>query len=302
MLWRDDESLASVSAALTAGGIGHQRIMADDVGSVYPGLRPDGRDAVFTEAAGVVHADRLLQGSLAAFIAAGGQYRPDSRVVSVSPGVDAVEVTLFDGAVVSSDQVLVSAGPGTRELLDSLGLQVPLRPYIEEVVYLGDPTRKEPAPDLPGLVDCPIRDEPGVYAMPNQKHGFKIGLDKPLRSLAGATLGDDLDRVEVPDRTEQIRSRVERDITSVPPQVLATQVCTWTDSGDGDFVIGRVHPRAVVACGDSGEGFKFSAFMGEYLADLVSGGQGDNEFQEHWDPFRFDTSDPRDQITAIGRH
>jgi sarcosine oxidase len=33
----------------------------------------------------------------------------------------------------------------------------------------------------------------------------------------------------------------------------------------------------VLACGDSGAGFKFSALMGEVLADLAEGGEPDDD-------------------------
>ena len=303
LLWRDDISLPRTAEGLDSIGQRYERIAAEDVGDCFPGLRPDGRDALLVEQAGVVFPDRLLQGALAAFLAAGGDYRPRTRVMSVSPGADWAEVTLEDGSTVSGDQVLITAGPGTRELLSGLELAVPLKPYIEQVVHLGDPDATPPAPDLPALVDCPLGETPGIYAMPDLRRGYKVGLDVPLRALAGATLGDDLDRSEDSGRTEIIRARIERDISSITPRVLGVQVCTWTDSGDGDFVVGRTHPSVVLACGDSGEGFKYAAFMGEYLADLVEGGQGDEEFQQHWDPRRFgNRSTPREAFDAVGRH
>ena len=303
LLWRDDESLPAVAESLASIGQPVERIGADRVGEVFTGLRPDGRDALLVEQAGIVHADRLLGGALRAFIAAGGDYRPDSRVTRIDPGATSARATLADGTVLEAEQLLLAAGPGTAELLPGLGLRLPLTPYIEQVVYLGDPALSPPAPDLPGLVDCPIGDAPGIYAMPNGSAGYKVGLDQPLRSLAGGTLGDDLDRTPVPERTETIRARIERDLTAIPPTVLGAQVCTWTDSGDGDFAVGRTHPTVVLACGDSGEGFKYAAFMGEYLADLVAGGAGDPEFQAHWDPRRFDDDPtPRAHFAAIGRH
>lgn len=302
LLWRDDLSLPAVAEALTAIDQPVEQIEAERVAEAFPGLRPDGRDALFVEQGGVVHADRLLRGALAAFVAAGGDYRPRSRVVGIAPAERSVRVDLADGESIEGDQALVSAGPGTAELLPGLDLSLPLTPYIEQVVYLGDPRVSPPAPDLPGLVDCPIGDEPGIYAMPNGDAGYKVGLDQPLRRLHGGTLGDDLDREERPERTEVIRARVERDLTAITPRVLDAQVCTWTDSGDGDFVIGRTHPSVVLACGDSGEGFKYAAFMGEYLADLVEGGTGDAEFQHHWNPLRFGDMAPRKGISAIGRH
>lgn len=303
LLWRDTESLSDVAAALERVGEPVDRVTADEVGEVFAGLRPDGRDALFVREAGVVHVDQLLHAALAAFRAAGGEYLPHTRVMDVRAGEHSARVTLHDGITLDTDQVLIAAGPGTRELLTHLEIGLPLKPYAEQLVFFGDASQQPPAPDLPSLVDCPTDDEPGIYAMPNGDRGYKVGLDEPLRALLGGTLGDDLDREDVPERIERIRARVARDIRSVQPTVLATQVCTWTDSGDGDFVIGRTHPSVVLACGDSGEGFKFSAFMGEYLADLIGGGEGDARLQQHWTPDRFaGVSTPREHFDAIGRH
>ena len=48
--------------------------------------------------------------------------------------------------------------------------------------------------------------------------------------------------------------------------------CVEGSPGDGMFIIERVADgRVVLAAGDSGEGFKFSALMGPLLADLVEG-------------------------------
>lgn len=45
------------------------------------------------------------------------------------------------------------------------------------------------------------------------------------------------------------------------------------DSPDGQFIIGRLNgdSRVVVAGGDSGHGFKHSAGIGEFLAQIVAG-------------------------------
>lgn len=298
LVWRDDQSLPDVAAALASIGQPVVQLDPESVGEAFPGLRPDGRPALWVAQGGVVFADRLLAGALAAFIAAGGDYRPATRVMAIDPDHASPRVMLASGEWLETDQVLVAAGPGTRELLPGLRLSLPLTPYIEQVVHFGGPG----GPALPGLVDCPSEDEPGIYAMPDGDHGYKVGLDDPLRALAGGTLGDDLDRDERPERTEVLRARVRRDLTAVEPRVRATQVCTWTDSGDGDFIVGRVFPSVTLACGDSGEGFKYAAFMGRYLADLVVGEVGDPEYQLRWNPDRFRGVSVRDGYSAIGRH
>lgn len=303
LLWRDDISLAAVAAALDSINAAYTAYDAADVHAAVPGLRSDGRDALFVPESGVVHADTLLQRGLDAFIAAGGSYRPSTRVERIEVSDSGAVVYAEGGATLTADQLLVTAGPGTPELLPGLGLRLPLRPYIEQVLYFGDAGLTPPAPVHPAFIDGPSGDAAGIYAMPAGPNGYKIGLDKPLRSLDSDTLGNDLDRHVDEARTEELRARVERDLTHLPARVIREQVCTWTDSGDGDFIVDRVNPSAVLACGDSGEGFKFSAFMGEYLANLIEGEPGDPVFQRYWRTDRFDSAtDPRDTFSAIGRH
>lgn len=303
MVWRDDVSLPLVTDALRILGEPFVHVASQNVGGVFPGLRPDHRDALYVPNAGVVLTDILLGSTLRAFIEAGGEYVPRTRVTSITPRNAGGSVSCADGRNFSGDQVLLTAGPGAPELLPGLGVRLPLRPYIEQVVHFGDPSRAAPVEPLPGLFDGPVGEEAGIYAMSGGAAGYKIGLDAPLRPLREGTLGDDLDRQASSERTETLRARVARDLASVPPIPLTTQVCTWTDSGDGDFIVGRTHESVVLACGDSGEGFKFSAFMGEYLAELVEGGSGNPEFQEHWRPSRFEgRAEPRDTFDAIGRH
>jgi sarcosine oxidase len=107
-----------------------------------------------------------------------------------------------------------------------------------------------------------------MYAMPTPGVGYKVGLEAPLRDLLE---GDD-DRTPDAAILERATARVRRDLTALTPNPLDAQVCCWTDSPDGRFVIDTLADgQVVIACGCSGEGFKFSALMGLVLADLAEG-------------------------------
>jgi sarcosine oxidase len=136
---------------------------------------------------------------------------------------------------------------------------------LEQVCHVG----QAPATDaMPCLYDGPVGDEPGMYAMPTPGRGYKLGVDLPIREWHE----DDLDRVPVPEVSDAISARVVRNFDALDPTVLDAQVCSWTESPDGRFVIDRLAGgRVVLAAGDSGEGFKFSALMGLVLADLAEG-------------------------------
>ena len=264
LLWRDDVSLPAVRDALAAEAVPFTEVDAADVGRFVPGLAPDGRDAVWQADAGPVLASVSLTAQARRLAAAGGLLHTGDVVTAVEAGP---RVHLADGTALEADAVVLAAGPGTGALLPGLGVDLPLHPVLEQVVHLGDPGRPGAFDGLPCLFDGPRGGEPAMYSMPTPGVGYKVGLDHDLRDWRA----DDLDRTPDHDLAERVRQRVAAGLASVPPRLLDAQVCCWTVSPDGRFVVDRLPGGVVLACGDSGEGFKFSAVMGTVLADLAEG-------------------------------
>jgi sarcosine oxidase len=273
LVWRDEAAgVGDVVEALTGEGVAHEVLDAGEVGRHLPGLRPDGRPAVWTAEGGPVLAAVSLAAQQRLFGDAGGQLVVGRQVAEVTPVASGVRVVLDDGTVLDADAVVLAPGPGAVRLLDGLGVRLALRPRLEQVVHLG--SREDPAAmdGLACLVDRPHTGDdgaeaPNLYAMPTPGRGYKVGIDRPLRDLAEG----DLDRTPSEAVTEMITERVRLDITGVPAVPLDAQVHSWTESPDGRFVLDTLPGGVVVACGDSGEGFKFSALMGPVLADLAEG-------------------------------
>lgn len=272
LLWRDDESLPDVAAALDAEAVPHTVVDAADVGRFFPGLRSDGRDAVWQETAGPLLADASLRAHGDLFADAGGRTEVGPVVRTVEPGPAGVRLGCQDGSSYDADVVVLAPGPGAGPLLAGLGVELPLYPHLEQVVHVGSTADPGAADGFPCLYDGPRGEQPGAYAMPTPGVGYKIGLDRPLRDLVES----DLDRTPDAALVTATADRVRRDLTALDPHVIDAQVCCWTDSPDGRFVIDTLADgQVVVACGDSGEGFKFSALMGLVLADLAEGDRPD---------------------------
>ena len=72
LLWRDDESLPGVVDALRSEGVEHTEVAAADVARFFPGLRPDGRDAVWQPSAGPLLAAESLRAHADLYADAGG--------------------------------------------------------------------------------------------------------------------------------------------------------------------------------------------------------------------------------------
>lgn len=272
LLWRDPASTAQVAAALTAEDVEHTAVEAADVGRFFPALRPTAVDAVWQPEAGPVLAAVAMAAQLRLFEAGGGRLVTGRRAVGVEVREGrGVRVRLDDASVEHADVAVLAPGPWAGPLLEQLGVVIPLRPLLEQVTYLrGGPG----AEDLPCWYEGDVGPRTGLYAMPTPGIGYKIGIDHQLREL----LPGDTDRE--PDRSvaAEISARAAEDLNGFDAEVVSSQVCSWTYSPDGRFVIDRLlGDRVVLACGDSGEGFKFSALLGELLADLAEGVAPDDD-------------------------
>jgi sarcosine oxidase len=272
LLWRDDAAgLRDVVDALADEGVAHEVLDPADVGR-HLGLRPDGRPAVWTWEAGTVLAAVSLSAQQRLLAAAGGELVIGRQVEEVLPGPSGVRVELDDRTAIDADAAVLAPGPGAVRLLEALGVRLALRPRLEQVVHFGSPEDPSALDGLACLVDRPhLGDDgdevPNLYAVPTPGRGYKVGVDRPLRNLVEG----DLDRTPSEATTRQITERVRVDITGVPAVPLDAQVHSWTGSPDRRFVLDALPGGVVVACGDSGEGFKFSALMGPLLADLAEG-------------------------------
>lgn len=112
----------------------------------------------------------------------------------------------------------------------------------------------------------------GVPLMPHRP-GFKIAYHKP----ASQTDPIHVDRQLRPEDEQVFRPVLEQFIPDANGPLLSMDVCLYTNSSDGHFII-DLHPdddRVVIACGFSGHGFKFASVMGEALSDLVEKGKTD---------------------------
>lgn len=276
LLWRDDPDLvARLVGALAAEGVEHVPVEADEVGRHLPGLQPDGRPAVWQPEAGPVLAAASMSAQLDLLVAAGGRLVEGRTVAEIATTGSGPRVVLADGTTWDAEVVVLAPGPGAGDLLPGLGLDLPLWSRLEQVVHLGPaPARGVDTDALPCWIEGPFgEDEPALYAMATPGRGYKVGLDRAVRELGPG----DLDRRPDAAMSRAIAGRVARSTTALDPTPLDAQLCTWTMSPDNRFVIDVLPEGIVLACGDCGEGFKFSAVVGEVLADLAEGRAPDED-------------------------
>lgn len=281
ILWRDDDGgVGAVGAALAGEGVAHTAVAQGDVGRFLPGLVADGRGAIFQPEAGAVLADAAIDAHMTRFAAAGGVLRTNTRVTSVAMRPQGgVRVDVEGGAPpLEADVAVVAPGAGAPTLLPSLDARLaslPFGPRVQQVAHFS-PAAGVDASDVaawPAWFDGPTPAASSLYAMPSPQALYKLGLDDPVRALPS---DDDGDRTPCAAGVAALAARVAASLPLLSPAAHTVQVCTWTDSPDGRFVVDAVGDgRVVVAAGCSGEGFKFSVVVGDVCADLAAGRTAD---------------------------
>lgn len=258
-----DAKLDALAAAMDATGVAFDELDATGVRRRFPELATRERErALFHAEAGTVLADIAMRALCVDAAAAGATLSMPERCVEIEvEGDEAVVVT--DRRRVRADQVVVSAGPWSGDLLRTVGIDLPLAPSVAQVTFLDAPQLV----DRPGLADWLADDGVGVYGHPVPGIGYKVAFD------AGSSQPW-LPDVEAwpPDRAEEERmiAWLGARMPTVEPRIERTQRHPWTMTPDGDFAIGRRDP-IVVAAGCSGHAFKFGPALGELVTDVADG-------------------------------
>lgn len=261
-----------------ANGVEYEELPAGTVNERFPGYDlPEEFDAVYQADGGFLDCERCIVAHIEAAHAEGATIRAREEVLDWSESGDGVRVRTNKGRY-AADQLVLTAGPWTRELLPGLTEKaVPIRALMAWL------QPREPAlfsPDrFPVFV---VRDEEeGGYGFPvYDVPGFKFGRSREPRAVVDP---DDMDREPTNAEEELHRRFAERYFPDGAGPTIALRTCIQSHSEDGDFVIGRApgHDAVTVGAGFTGHGFKFTSVVGEVLADLATEGRTDHDISKH---------------------
>ena len=233
-----------------------------------PALRPEpGMVGVFEPRAGILAPEKAVSAMLGQAATLGARFAMDEPVLEWAAG-DTGVVVRTSTQEVRSAAVVLAAGAWTTAL--ARGLQLPLA--VERQVQYWYPTAGD-ARFAPGalpvfLVDAP--DGETLYGLPDQGRGVKLA-----RHHGGAIVSADaVDREVGAGERSRFHALASRWVGDLPPAATEVAVCLYTNTPDGDFVLGR-HPAspAVYVCSAcSGHGFKFAPAVGDVVvSELVDG-------------------------------
>ncbi|HEY2638988.1 MAG TPA: FAD-dependent oxidoreductase [Streptosporangiaceae bacterium] len=265
--------LPAVHAAMTKAGAPCELLPASEVERRFPAIWTGG-PALLEPDSCVTAADQALA-ALADGIA---DIRTGIRVASLADDGRLVTLRTSRGPV-TARVAIITAGPWSGGLLETLGVGLPSRPTLEQVAYLKPATAATPAtPATAASQRVPIFMCHGTrtpYGLPVPGSPlYKIGIH-PSGPIADPDARDQrADEYLVARLTEVARTF----LPGYDPVPAATERCIYDSTPDEDFVVDRVG-NVVIGCGTSGHGFKFGPLFGEWLAALATGQPGESADQ-----------------------
>lgn len=275
----DVEAVSRSAVALSGLGIEFDVLMPDEIAARFPQLDLTGVGVgVWTEDGGYADPAGVTMGFFAAAVKRGVAHHLHQRVEAVRLA-DQGGVTLEVGNErVHCARVLVAAGPWTRGLLRSAGLDLPLtvvRHFVGAFRW-GGAERVPIISDLNG----------GFYLRPEGTELFIAGLNGPEGHVEEVD-PEAAPRTVTDDELLHVASLFIRRIPALElASVQSRWGCMYDVSPDHQPVVGEVAPDVYVDAGTSGFGFLTAPALGRHVADLLSGAEPDPGLKE-FHPLRF---------------
>jgi sarcosine oxidase len=257
----DASRISAIADALQATGMTGHLLEPGEAARRWPGLR-FAPVVLHHPQSGRLDADAAVNALRNLAVEHGAQVRHHAGVTRVDP---AGSVRVGEDTY-RARRVVVAAGAWTQRLLGEHLRLPPLLVTQEQPLHF--PARVEG--EWPGFIhhrDASLAPFQFAYGMRTPGEGIKVGFHH-----AGPQCDPDArDFAPEPARLAALLDYVAEWVPGVDVGAWTPISCTYTSTGDEDFVIDTVG-NLVVAAGFSGHGFKFAPLVGGMLADLALGG------------------------------
>jgi sarcosine oxidase len=257
-------------------GLPVEELSGREVQARFPGFRVDPEmSGVFERRAGFLRVEECVRAHAEEARRLGAELRTGESVRGWRAEGSGVAVET-DCGTYRAGRLIITAGSWAGTLLEGLGLHLevrrkPLLWYATRGDGPGDLYRAERG------CPCFLYEVPeGIF------YGFpridRFGL-KAAEHTGGERVADPLqvDRSLRDLDRRPVDGFLRRHLPGVGGEILKHVVCMYTMTPDEHFIIDR-HPRhsqVAIAAGLSGHGFKFTAVLGEVLAQLVLDGRAE---------------------------
>jgi sarcosine oxidase subunit beta len=256
----------SIAAQRTVG-VDTSEVDRSEVAKLWPGIHLDDFAAFCWEPrGGYGDAYATAQAFSTAARDLGVRLRQGSPVASiVVTGNKVTGVRLVDGSTVSAPDVVVAAGPWSVALVRPLGIDLPVRVHLEQIVLVDPGTEIGPVPVLSDLVSL-------QYVRADGSGDILFG-NSDLSEFHEA----DPDRYVNRASESFLESAVEKLAHRFPELedagISSSYAGCFDVTPDWNPVISRSPVDGlVIASGFSGHGFKIAPSVGTLIADLVIDG------------------------------
>ena len=269
------KGLTAQKAIFDKLSIPYEILGQDELRRRYPQINFDDIGVAFVEtpaSSAILKARDSVIAVAEMFVRKGGEL----RIAQASPGAGRGRVMnqldLGHGNSVSAAVYVFACGPWLRKVFPQL-LGHKIATPRRELYYWGVPpgdTRFN-WPNLPTWSD----DALGNYGFPNIDRGVKVAPPD-----AGIFQQDPDNDERVPSaylmrRAAEWVAKRFPDLKDMP--IVESRVCQVENTANGDFLI-DIHPdfdNVWIVGGGSGHGFKHGPYLGQYVADRVTGRTGD---------------------------
>ena len=289
-LWRELEALSNESLFLQTGvvNVGEpshsfiknvkasaelydlalEQYSADKAMKKWPGLFvPENFVACYEPTAGVLRVEACIHAYKKLAMEAGAALHTNEKVQSIQAG--SIVKVQAENNIYESKQLIVTAGAWITELLQTMGIPIPVTPTRKTFAWFEADEQLYGENVFPAY--CFELEDSTYYGFPSiDGVGLKLGRhdggeainpNDPLRPF------DEQDSIDLLNFIQQFM-----------PQHGALnygKTCKYSMTPDEDFIIDFLpeHQNIIVAAGFSGHGFKFSSAVGEVLTELILNGQ-----------------------------
>ncbi|XP_071542488.1 peroxisomal sarcosine oxidase-like isoform X2 [Panulirus ornatus] len=259
---RISNQLKDVAKTLEKCGHTPRWLTPQETNAKYKTRFPENFHILEDPTAGTMRADRCILAVQKLYRSLGGVVLDRWPVTHVKPGRPWIKISGPRGSVRARSLVLCP-GPWAQQLLEPLGIQLPLRSIRTKSFYWKNS-------DFPNASFVDISEEPDdFYALPSLsdpghvKAGFHGGLE--------ATPGGGEPNLSF--LREKSTSYFNKYFPFSEKEPYSEDTCWYTVTPDNEFILDRhpQHDNVVYAVGFSGTGFKTAPTVGNILADMVLG-------------------------------
>lgn len=265
----DSEVVAGARRSAEEHGLDHELLGPAEVASRFPAYRlSEDEVAVHERDAGALLPEDAISAHLQLAAHRGAELHAEDPVSGWEPRAGGGVVVTAASGRYEADRLVLAAGAWNDELSGGV-----LGTVVERQV----PVRFRPRrPELFSAERMPVfvaerADGRKLYGLPDlHGEGVKVGVHH--EGVTGAP--DDLNRIVEDADIDAVRAAASDLLPELDGGIAGAEVCLYTNSDDGRFIVGA-HPHeaaVVVVAGLSGHGFKFSSVLGEVAADLATSG------------------------------